>query len=152
MDEFDLNRFVAAQEGTYEQALSELRKGRKTSHWMWFIFPQLHGLGSSAAAQLYAIASIEEARHFLSHPLLGPRLKQSVAALQDLVGMTAEEVFGPIDAKKLQSCLTLFSEAAPREAIFAAALDRWFRGMKDERTLERLACTSALPRQDNVAE
>lgn len=139
IDEFDLDRFVAAQEGIYDKALSEIRRGRKTSHWMWFIFPQMRGLGKSAMAQRYAIGSLEEARQYLRHPVLGSRLKQCVAALQDLVGPTAEEVFGPIDAIKLRSCLTLFSEAAPTEGIFSAALERWFRGMRDEQTLKLLA-------------
>ena len=137
-DRFDLDRFVTAQEASYERALSELTRGSKTSHWMWFIFPQVAGLGSSDMSRRYAIASIEEAQAYLAHPLLGARYRESVAALQDLVGTTAEAVFGSIDAAKLRSSLTLFAEAAPDEPLFAAALERWFRGDKDRRTIDIL--------------
>ena len=130
MDEFDLSRFLVAQEGIYDKALAEIRRGRKSSHWMWFIFPQMRGLGHSETAQRYAIGSLEEAQQYLCHPLLGPRLKQCVVELQDLVGPTAEEVFGLIDAMKLRSCLTLFAEAAPKEGIFSAALERGGNGIR----------------------
>jgi uncharacterized protein (DUF1810 family) len=134
-DHFDLHRFVSAQENTYDRALTELRRGLKMSHWMWFIFPQVVGLGSSEMARRYAIVSLEEAQAYLAHPLLGARYRECVAALQDLIGTTAEAVFGPLDAAKLRSSLTLFAEAAPEEPLFEAALQRWFAGSKDEKTL-----------------
>jgi uncharacterized protein (DUF1810 family) len=136
-DPFDLDRFVSAQARDYPIALAEISRGAKRSHWMWFIFPQLAGLGHSAMAQRYAIGSLEEARAYLAHPLLGSRLRRCVAALQDLTDANAQRVFGPIDAAKLRSSLTLFSEAGGG-ALFDAALDRWF-GAKDAKTLELLA-------------
>lgn len=132
---FTLHRFVSAQENTYDRALTELRRGLKMSHWMWFIFPQVVGLGSSEIARRYAIVSLEEAQAYLAHPLLGARYRGCVATLQDLIGTTAEAVFGPVDAAKLRSSLTLFAEAAPEEPLFEAALQRWFAGSKDEKTL-----------------
>lgn len=136
-DTFDLDRFVVAQADSFDTALAEIRRGAKRSHWMWFIFPQLAGLGRSAMAQHYAIASLAEARAFLAHPLLGPRLRACVAALQDLPATRAEAVFGTIDAVKLRSCLTLF-DAAGTEPLFRAALDRWFGGERDAATLALL--------------
>jgi uncharacterized protein (DUF1810 family) len=138
LDEFDLDRFVLAQETTYARVLTELTRGLKTSHWMWFIFPQVAGLGLSEMSRQYAIGSIEEAQAYLAHPLLGARYRECVAALQDLVGTTAEGVFGSVDAAKLRSSLTLFAEAAPRDSLFEAALQRWFEGDKDERTIDIL--------------
>ncbi len=135
-DPFDLDRFVNAQEGTFEQALDEIRRGAKRSHWMWFIFPQISGLGTSAMAQRFAIRSLAEAKAYLQHPLLGQRYDEGVAALQDLKDTTADQVFGSIDAIKLRSSLTLFSSAEDR-AIFQAAIRRWF-GSPDERTIEIL--------------
>ena len=129
----DLQRFVDAQAQTYASALREIVRGHKTSHWMWFIFPQLLGLGSSEMARRYAIASIEEAHAYLAHPLLGTRLLECVTALQDLPGADAEAVFGSVDAKKLQFSLTLFMRAGGGE-LFEAALQRWFSGRVDERT------------------
>jgi uncharacterized protein (DUF1810 family) len=140
-DPHDLERFVEAQAGTYETALGELVRGRKTSHWMWFIFPQLRGLGSSAMAQRYAIASLEEARAYLAHPLLGPRLRACVEALQDLPQADAVRVFGGIDAVKLRSSLTLFIRAGGGP-LFDAALQRWFGGHADDAT-DRLLGTLA---------
>jgi uncharacterized protein (DUF1810 family) len=137
-DAFDLARFVAAQHGSYESALAEIRRGAKRSHWMWYIFPQLAGLGRSDMARRYAIRSIDEAHAYLAHPLLGSRLRACVEALQDLTGMTAVDVFGGVDAVKLRSSLTLFA-AASGELLFAAALDRWFDGVRDEATLRLLA-------------
>jgi uncharacterized protein (DUF1810 family) len=136
----DLERFVAAQDagGTYDQALAELRAGRKTSHWMWFIFPQIAGLGRSGMAQRYAIASLDEARAYLAHPVLGPRLRESAAALPDHSGTNAEAILGAIDAMKLRSSMTLFARAAPDEPVFADVLERYFGGMADEETLRRL--------------
>src|SRR6478672_1914351 len=116
-DPYDLQRFVAAQDtgGTYQQALAELKAGRKTSHWMWFVFPQIAGLGRSATAQHYAISSLAEAQAYLAHPVLGPRLRQSAAALLSHPGRSADQILGSIDAMKLRSSLTLFSRAAPDE-------------------------------------
>lgn len=138
MSSFNLDRFVQAQEGVYETALAELQRGTKRSHWMWFIFPQLAGLGSSEMSRRYAIASIAEAQAFLDHPILGKRLREAVGALQDLVDVTAEEVLSPVDAQKLRSSLTLFDLAEPGK-IFGAALDRWFDGERDTLTLGLLA-------------
>lgn len=137
-DPYDLQRFVEAQSSAYPRALGELARGRKTSHWMWYVFPQLAGLGRSDMSRRYAIASIDEARAYLAHPLLGARLRECVATLQDLVGTTAEAVFGSIDAAKLHSSLTLFHVAEPAERLFAAALDRWFGGRPDARTIALL--------------
>ena len=133
-DAFDLARFVKAQAGIYEQALAEIRSGRKRSHWMWFIFPQLAGLGHSPMAQRYAIGSIAEARAYLADPLLGARYRECVASLQALPATTAERVFGGIDAIKLKSSLTLFDEAN-HEPLFSEAIGRWFEGQRDEATL-----------------
>jgi uncharacterized protein (DUF1810 family) len=138
IDVSGLDRFVVAQVDTYETALYEIKRGAKRSHWMWFIFPQITGLGSSTTAHFYAIRSIEEAKAYLEHPLLGPRLRASVEALQDLSPTTAEAVFGSVDAMKLRSSLTLF-EAAQGRSIFSAALDRWFDGRPDPATLQRLS-------------
>lgn len=129
-----LQRFVDAQGSDFERALTEIRSGRKRSHWMWYIFPQLEGLGRSEMAQRYAIKSLEEARAYLDHPILGDRLRTVVAALQDLTGTTAAAIFGEVDAMKLRSSLTLFAEAS-EEPLFSAALQRWFAGKADERTL-----------------
>ncbi len=142
-DRFSLDRFVSAQETTYARALSELARGLKTSHWMWFIFPQVAGLGSSEMSRRYAISSIDEAQAYLAHPLLGVRYRECVAALQDLVGTTAEAVFGSVDAAKLRSSLTLFAEAAPCDPLFEAAIQRWFAGHKDKRTIDILAAGMA---------
>ena len=135
-DPFDLQRFVTAQADVHSTALAEIRGGAKRGHWMWFIFPQIAGLGRSAIAQLYAIASLDEARAYLAHPVLGPRYRECVAALQDLTGATAEAVFGGIDAIKLRSSLTLFAETGD-ERLILAALERWC-GSRDPATLELL--------------
>ena len=137
-DPFDLVRFVAAQEETYESALAEIRRGWKRTHWMWFIFPQLRGLGHSAMAHDFGMSSLEEARAYLDHPLLGSRYRECVGALQDLIDTNAEKVFGDTDAMKLRSSLTLFGEAADLPLI-RAALERWFRGKPDKATLRMLA-------------
>jgi uncharacterized protein (DUF1810 family) len=133
-DPHRLHRFVEAQEGSYAAALAEIRRGAKRSHWMWYIFPQVAGLGHSATAQHYAIASLEEARAYLAHPVLGPRLQACVEALDALPDTTAERVFGSVDAMKLRSSLTLFEAAG---APFGPAIARWF-GARDERTLALL--------------
>jgi uncharacterized protein (DUF1810 family) len=135
---FDLERFVSAQIQSYDRALQEIRQGRKRSHWIWYIFPQIAGLGHSAMSQRYAIASLAEARAYLAHPLLGSRYRECVAALQALDETSAEAVLGGIDAMKLRSSLTLFLEAAP-EPWFEAALNRWFGGERDPATLAILA-------------
>lgn len=131
-----LERFREAQEGSYAMALAELKAGRKESHWMWFIFPQIAGLGSSAMARHYAIRSLEEARAYLAHPLLGPRLLACVAAVAAWANRrTPEAIMGSIDAMKLKSSLTLF-EAAGGDAPFAEALEALFGGQRDRRTLD----------------
>ena len=129
----------------YQKALTEIRRGSKRSHWMWYVFPQIAGLGHSATAQRYAIASLDEARAYLAHPLLGSRLRECVAALQDLTGTTADAVFGPVDALKLRSSLTLF-HAVANDPPFGAALDRWCGGKADGRTLALLDRAAARPR------
>lgn len=139
-DRYRLQRFVDAQNagGTYAQAVRELRAGRKVSHWMWFVFPQIAGLGRSGTAQQYAIASLAEAQAYLAHPVLGPRLlacAQAVAATED---RTAEQIFGSVDAVKLRSSMTLFARAAPDEPVFRDVLARYFAGAEDDATLERL--------------
>jgi uncharacterized protein (DUF1810 family) len=132
---------VAAQDagGTYASAVAELRAGRKTSHWMWFVFPQIDGLGRSAMSRRYAISSLEEARRYLAHPILGPRLEECARILTELSGRTAEDIFGSIDAVKLRSSMTLFARAAPENRLFREVLDRYFGGVEDEATDARLA-------------
>jgi uncharacterized protein (DUF1810 family) len=140
-DPFDLRRFVSAQGGgdTYAHAVTELRRGHKTTHWMWFVFPQIEGLGHSAMAQRYAIGSLDEARAYLAHPLLGPRLRECVEILSATpLPATAETILGSIDAQKLRSSLTLFLRAAPEEPLFRRALERFFGGVADAATDARL--------------
>lgn len=139
MADFDLERFVAAQQGTYAQALGELGQGRKESHWMWFVFPQIAGLGASPTARFYAIASAQEARAYLAHPLLGPRLRECIKAVLRHRGRSAEAIFGPVDAVKLRSSLTLFEAAADAPEMFAEALDAFYDGERDEATLRLVA-------------
>lgn len=138
MTGFDLQRFVSAQDGLYAQALAELQAGRKQSHWMWFIFPQLAGLGTSPMAIRYAIQSADEARAYLAHPVLGPRLREGVAAMLAHKGARPEAILGGIDALKFRSTLTLFEAVADDPAPFAAALDAFYDGKRDERTLALL--------------
>ena len=135
-----LERFVRAQDqgGAYRTALAELRRGRKVSHWMWFVFPQLAGLGRSSTARYYALASLAEARTYLAHPVLGVRLLEVSGVVADLAGVTAEDVFGSVDAVKLRSSMTLFARAAPGEPVFGAVLDRYFAGVPDVATLALL--------------
>jgi uncharacterized protein (DUF1810 family) len=132
-DPFDLARFVAAQGDSYPAALAELRRGRKTSHWMWFVFPQLRGLGRSTTAQHYGIASLAEARAYLAHEVLGHRLHEASAALLAAPG-SAEAILGPVDALKLRSSMTLFAAAANDPAPFAAVLHRFFADVPDAAT------------------
>lgn len=139
-DPYRLQRFLDAQHagGTYDRALAELRAGRKRSHWMWFVFPQLAGLGRSPTAQAYAVGSLDEARAYLAHPVLGARLRECARALLDLpTDLTAGEILGEIDALKLRSSMTLFARAAPDEPVFQQVLDRYYGGVADEAT-ERL--------------
>ena len=134
----DLERFVSAQDagGTYDRALAELRAGRKTSHWMWFLFPQVAGLGRSDTARAYALDGLDEARAYLAHDVLGPRLHECCRALLDIDGASAEEVLGGIDAMKLRSSMTLFARADPSEPVFTDVLVRFFDGREDERTVD----------------
>ena len=137
-DPHNLQRFIDAQESTFEAAFAELLAGSKQSHWMWFVFPQLAGLGRSSTAQYYGIASIDEARAYLAHPILGTRLRECVTANLPWTGKrSAEEIFGPIDALKLCSSLTLFDRVDPT-GPFSAGLDAFFGGRPDERTLALL--------------
>ena len=135
---FDLDRFVAEQEHVYRSVLEELRRGRKTGHWIWFIFPQVAGLGYSAMSRRFAISSLDEARAYLGHPVLGVRLRECAAVVLATTGRTAEEILGSIDAMKLRSCVTLFHRAAPGEPVFRQVLDRYYGGVADEATDARL--------------
>jgi uncharacterized protein (DUF1810 family) len=139
-DPYDLQRFVAAQDaaGTYDRAVAELRGGRKTSHWMWFVFPQIAGLGFSPTSRTYAITSLAEAQAYLAHPVLGPRLTESAAILADLEGRSAEQIFGDLDAQKLRSSMTLFMHAAPGELVFRQVIDQYFGGIPDPATEQRI--------------
>ena len=137
----ELARFLEAQDerATYEQALSELQAGRKSSHWMWFVFPQISGLGYSAMSRRYAISSLHEAQAYLRHPILGPRLLECTNVLLGLHGLSVEQILGAIDALKLRSCMTLFARADPSNVLFKQALERYFEGTMDAATLRRLA-------------
>ena len=130
----DLERFVTAQDsgGTYQRAVRELRKGRKSSHWMWFIFPQIAGLGRSATAQAYAISDLAEARAYLAHPTLGQRLVACAEIVASHQGLTAEQIFGGIDAIKLRSSMTLFAHADPDQEVFRQVIDQYFEGPDPE--------------------
>jgi uncharacterized protein (DUF1810 family) len=138
-DPFRLQRFVDAQEHTFAGALAELRAGRKTGHWMWFVFPQIAGLGMSAMSREFAISSLAEARAYLAHPVLGARLRDCAQVVAGSAARSAEEVFGGIDAVKLRSSVTLFARAAPDEPVFTAVLDRWFDGRPDPETERRMS-------------
>ena len=137
-DPHDLQRFVDAQSATYDQALAELRAGEKRTHWMWFVFPQIAGLGRSGMAQRFAIHDLDEARAYLAHPTLGRRLIECAKALTDLDTTDPQRVFGPVDAMKLRSSMTLFAHAAPDQPVFREVLDHWFDGTEDEATTSRL--------------
>jgi uncharacterized protein (DUF1810 family) len=130
----DLERFITAQDsgGTYQHAVAELRKGRKTSHWMWFIFPQIAGLGRSAMAQAYAIDNLAEAQAYLAHPVLGPRLVECAELVASHRGRSAEQIFGGIDAMKLRSSMTLFARADPDQEVFGQVIDQYFEGPDPE--------------------
>ncbi len=134
----DLDRFVKAQEGDYERALAELRSGRKRSHWMWYVFPQVRGLGASPTSRHFAIEGREEAAAYLAHPVLGPRLVACAEALLGLEGKSAREILGSPDDLKLRSCATLFAEVAPPGSVFRKLLDKYFEGRPDAATLRLL--------------
>jgi uncharacterized protein (DUF1810 family) len=133
-----LERFIEAQAPVYDQALAEVRAGLKQSHWMWFVFPQIAGLGESPTARAFAIQSLAEARAYLAHPLLGQRLRECCQAMMNVRGRSAREVFGAPDDMKFHSCLTLFAETAPDEVLFYNLLEKYFDGDADEATLELL--------------
>ena len=138
---YHLERFLEAQEGVYEQACGELRAGQKQTHWMWFIFPQIQGLGSSAMAARYAISSLEEAHAYLEHPVLGQRLRECTGIVVALQERTADEIFGYPDNLKFHSSMTLFAQAAAiseEDLIFSQALDKYFSGREDPATMQRL--------------
>ena len=136
--DFDLERFIEAQSPVYEQVMGELQAGRKRSHWMWYVFPQLDGLGHSAMAERYGLAGIDEARAYLAHPVLGPRLQACVTALVQHSDKSAREILGSPDDLKLRSCLTLFAQAAPDNPLFQLALVQFYEGEPDLRTLAML--------------
>jgi uncharacterized protein (DUF1810 family) len=137
-DPYDLDRFVDAQAGDYERALREIHAGRKRSHWMWYVFPQYRGLGASATSRHYAIRDLAEARAYLTHPTLGPRLVQCFEALLALQGRSATQIFGSPDDLKLRSCATLFERADPAQPVFGRVLDRYYGGERDPATLALL--------------
>jgi uncharacterized protein (DUF1810 family) len=135
-DPYNLARFVEAQEEDYEQALSEIRGGRKRSHWMWYMFPQFEGLGSSWTSQRYSVKSEAEAEAYLAHPVLGPRLVECAEAALRVDGRSAREIFGSPDDMKLRSCATLFASVSSADSVFHRLIDKYFHGKRDDRTLE----------------
>ena len=137
-DPHDLNRFVNAQDPVYDRVCAELRRGLKSTHWMWFIFPQIEGLGHSPMAREFAIHSIEEAHAYLQHPLLGPRLLECTTLVNNITGRTIDQIFGYPDDLKFRSSMTLFAHAAPDNPVFAAAIQKYFQGKPDGLTLDRL--------------
>jgi uncharacterized protein (DUF1810 family) len=144
-DRFDLERFVKAQETVIDVALEELRAGRKATHWMWFVFPQLRELGRSATARFYGISSLEEARAYAAHPLLGPRLMLCTRTVLEATARSLHDVFGSPDDMKFRSCMTLFEAAAPQtNPLFGQALERWCAGERDHRTLQLIASAGAI--------
>jgi uncharacterized protein (DUF1810 family) len=143
--DFDLERFVTAQQHSYDGALDELRRGRKTGHWIWFVFPQVAGLGQSSMSRQFAIASLDEARAYLAHPVLGPRLRACAAALLSVRDRSAPAILGELDAMKVRSSMTLFHRAAPDEAIFRQVLDAFYGGLPDGATDRLLGIGGAGP-------
>jgi uncharacterized protein (DUF1810 family) len=137
-DPYNLQRFIDAQTSVIDQVRDELRRGRKSSHWMWFIFPQIEGLGRSTTARFYALRSRDEAAAYLAHPVLGSRLVECTQLVTAVNGATAEQIFGLVDAMKFHSCMTLFAVAAPRRTEFTVALGKYFGGTTDRATLERI--------------
>jgi uncharacterized protein (DUF1810 family) len=134
-----LERYIKAQASIYPRALGELKRGHKQSHWMWYVFPQIAGLGHSAMSHSYAIQSVEEAREYLAHPVLGARLRECCQAVMAVEGLSAHEIFRSPDDHKFRSCLTLFAQAAPEETLFRDLLEKYFGGKADAATLELLA-------------
>jgi uncharacterized protein (DUF1810 family) len=139
MDSYNLDRFVHAQERNYDQALRELELGRKQGHWMWYVFPQIDGLGSSPTTKLYSIKSEDEARAYLKHPTLGPRLHECAEAILRVDGKSAREILGSPDDLKLKSCATLFAYVSPPGSVFEQILERFYSGERDATTLRLLA-------------
>lgn len=139
VDPFNLDRFVSAQSAVFDRALTEILNGRKETHWMWFIFPQLVGLGSSAMATRYGITSADEARAYLAHPILGPRLIEITRAVLALDNRSAREIFGSPDDMKLRSCATLFTHVSPEKSVFHQILDKYYNGEPDVHSLSRLS-------------
>jgi len=137
-DPYNLERFVTAQDPVYDEVCSELRNGRKESHWMWFVFPQLRGLGFSAMAHQYGISSRKEAAAYLQHPVLGPRLRECTRLVNLVEGRTVGQIFGYPDDVKFRSSMTLFAEATPDNGVFVQALEKYFEGKPDEKTMQRL--------------
>ena len=146
-DPFDLERFVEAQASVYPQVVAELTAGRKRSHWMWFVFPQLRGLGHSTMAERYGISGAEEARAYVSHPVLGPRLLECTDLALAIERKSVTDIFDPPDDLKLRSCLTLFESVAPQHPAFALALEKLFGGERDATTVEMLRRMDATPRR-----
>ena len=141
-DPYDLKRFICAQEGVYDRALAELRGGQKRSHWMWYIFPQIEGLGHSPTTRHYSIKSLEEARQYLAHPVLGARLVECTEAVLVVSGQTATDIFGHPDDWKLQSSMTLFEHVAGPHSVFERLLEKYYQGKRDARTLQNFMGTS----------
>ncbi|NTW66173.1 MAG: DUF1810 domain-containing protein [Nitrospirae bacterium] len=135
-DSHDLNRFISAQEGIYDRALDELREGLKRSHWMWYIFPQVEGLGHSPTTRHYSIKSLEEARQYLAHPVLGKRLLECAEAVLAVQGLSAADIFGHPDDWKLQSSMTLFELVSGPQSVFGRVLDKYYQGKRDAKTLQ----------------
>jgi uncharacterized protein (DUF1810 family) len=137
-DPYDLNRFLRAQEDSYQQALSEIKGGRKRTHWMWYIFPQIDGLAFSSISKRYSIKTVEEAKAYLNHPVIGPRLIECAEATTRVEGRSANDIFGPPDDMKLRSCATLFAYVSPAGSVFERVLDKYFQGERDHKTLRLL--------------
>jgi uncharacterized protein (DUF1810 family) len=142
-DPHDLNRFVSAQESDYQRALAELRNGRKRSHWIWYIFPQIDGLGFSSTAKHYSIKSLDEARAYLAHPVLGQRLAECAEALLTIENRTAHQILGSPDDLKVRSCATLFALGSPAGSVFERLLEKFYDGVRDEKTLRLLGIDPA---------
>jgi len=147
-DTYDLGRFLRAQEVDYEQVISEIRSGRKRSHWMWYVFPQFDGLGFSSFSKRYAIKSLGEARAYLAHPVLGPRLLECAEAVVSIEDRSATEIFGSPDDLKLRSCATLFASVSPPGSVFERLLGKYYRGERDSKTLRLLGIDSAAGADD----
>ena len=137
---YDLQRFIDAQQPVFDRVIAELKQGRKRGHWIWFIFPQLKGLGHSSNSEFFGISSLQEAAAYVQHPVLGPRLMQCTELVNSVEGSSAEDIFGEIDAMKFRSSMTLFAKAAPDNRIFAEAIRKYFGGRLDGLTINRVAC------------